>query len=134
MGLASSKQVAAFGDPMSVTIDNDIGRMRKSLPRGVRKDRSKVRPLLNVCLVGKPLPGGPGNEALKPVKRMALDVALIEPEGELVNVAVQMFRAGVVVDADQTTLENRENALDAVRGDAIADELGSAVIARKSSI
>src|SRR5271166_4628122 len=44
-------------------------------------------------LVGQPLAGDALDEAGEPLQRVALDVALIQPEAELVNVAVQMLRA-----------------------------------------
>ena len=43
---------------------------------------------LDIRLVGEPFPGSAGDEAFKPVKRVPLDVALIEPEGELANVSM----------------------------------------------
>src|SRR4051794_8855616 len=81
-------------------------------------------------LVGQPLAGCPGNEAVQPGQRVELDVALVQPERELVNVPAQVLRAGMVVHADNAPLENREDALDTVRGNAVADELAYAVIDR----
>ena len=45
---------------------------------------------------------------------MPLYVPFVEPEGKFINVAAKVLFAGVMIDADQATFENRENALDAV--------------------
>jgi len=66
---------------------------------------------LDQRLVCQPLPGDPVNKAVEPGQGMVLDVALIEPEGELVNIAAKVLRAGVVIDADQAAFQNRENAV-----------------------
>src|SRR5579863_2700642 len=78
-------------------------------------------------LVGEPLPHNSCHEAVQPLQGMPLHVALIEAERELVNVAVQVLIAGVVVDAVQTALQDRPDAFHAVRRDAIADILAGAV-------
>src|SRR4051794_18975232 len=59
-----------------------------------------------------------------------LDVALVQPEGELVNVPAQMLRAGVMVDAENAPLHDREDALDTVGRHVAAHELAGAVIDR----
>lgn len=55
-------------------------------------------------------------------------VAVIEAERELVNVAAKMLRAGVVINADQPALHDREHGLDAIRSHAVADVFAVAVI------
>lgn len=52
---------------------------------------------LDICLVGQPLALGARDETAEPLHRVVFDVALVEPKGKLVNVAVQMLRAGVVI-------------------------------------
>ena len=59
---------------------------------------------------------------------MPLDIAFIEPERELVNVAAKVFRTGVVIDADQPAFQDREHAFDAVGRHVVTDEFGSAVV------
>jgi hypothetical protein len=59
-----------------------------------------------------------------------LHVPFVEAEGEFINVAAKMLFAGVMVDANQPALHDRENALRAVRGHAVADELAFTVIDR----
>src|SRR3954447_16179574 len=69
-------------------------------------------------------------EASEPGQRVQLDVAFVQPKGELVNVAAQMLRAGMVIDAEDAALHDREDALDAVGRHVAAHELASAVIDR----
>jgi len=59
---------------------------------------------------------------------MSLDVAVIQAEGELVNVAVQMLLADVMIYADQAALQNREYTLDAVGRYIVANIFSGAVI------
>jgi hypothetical protein len=88
-----------------------------------------VRHSLGQPLIGKPLPSRPVHEAIQPLQSVALHVAVIETEGELVNVSTEMLRAGVMVDANQAALENGEDALNSVRGYIVADKLVGAVVA-----
>jgi hypothetical protein len=81
-------------------------------------------------LVRQPLAGHAVNEAIEAVERMNFDVAFVQPERKFVNVSAKMLLAGMVVNADDPALENRENALNAVRRDIIADIFTSAVIDR----
>ncbi len=67
------------------------------------------------------------NKAVEAVEGMALHVALIEAKGELINVAVQVLVAGVVIDAMQAPLQDRPNALDAVRRHVVTRVLASTV-------
>ena len=69
---------------------------------------------LNERLVREPLSGGAVNEAVEPHQGVVLDVALIKPKRKFVNVAVQMFRAGVMIDANQAALQDGEDAFDAI--------------------
>jgi len=81
-------------------------------------------------LIGQPLAGRAVNEAVNALRGMPLDVAFIETEGELIDVAMRMLRADMVERAVNATLENSEEAFDAVRRDVIANELGGPVIYR----
>jgi len=83
---------------------------------------------LDQCLIRDALASHGGCEAIQPRQRMILDVTLVQPEGELIDVPAKMLRAGVMVDSDETALKDRENALDAVRGYAAANELTLSVI------
>ena len=83
---------------------------------------------LDQTFVGEPLARHAINEAVEPRQGMVLDVSFIEPEGKLVNVAGKVLWAGVMIDANQAALENGEDALNPVRGYAVADILASAVV------
>src|SRR5579864_100358 len=81
-------------------------------------------------LVGDPALGRGSDQAVQPLEGMALHVALVQSEGELVDVAAKVLVAGVVVDAVQSALEDRPHGFNAVRMDAIADVLACAVVDR----
>src|SRR3990167_2686132 len=76
---------------------------------------SEVWPSLDQPRVGQALAGHPVNEAVEPVERVNLDVALVQAEGELVHVAPEVLGAGVMVDTHQPALQDRPDALNAVR-------------------
>src|SRR5436190_13971093 len=78
-------------------------------------------------LIGQPLASRAVDEAFQAAQRMPLHVAFIQAERELVNVAMQVLVAGVVIDAMQAALENCQNAFDAVRRHAVASIFSSAV-------
>jgi hypothetical protein len=63
--------------------------------RRVPLARSPASLSLNERLVCEPLPRSAVYEAVEPCQGMVLDVALVQSERKFVNVAVQMFRAGV---------------------------------------
>jgi hypothetical protein len=85
---------------------------------------------LDQRLIGKALAGGSTNKAFKPRESVMPYVPFVQSEGKFIDVAAKMLRAGVVVDADQAALENRENAFDPVSGDIAADELARFMIDR----
>jgi hypothetical protein len=70
--------------------------------------------------------------------RVWLHVAFAEPEGELVNVAMQVLVAGVMIDAMQIALQDGPDAFDAIGRDAIANVLArgeqSVVVAAKTGV
>jgi hypothetical protein len=55
------------------------------------------------------------NERVQAFERVALHVAGVQAKGELVNVAVKVLPAGVVVDAMESTTEDGPHGFDAVR-------------------
>ena len=59
---------------------------------------------------------------------MTLDVAFVQPEGELVDVPVQVLRADVVVDAVAAALQDRPDAFNAVRVGSATRVLASRMI------
>lgn len=71
-----------------------------------------------------------GDHAVEPVERQALHVSVIEPERELVDVAPDVLRAGVVIDAMQPAFQDSPHAFDAVRRHAIADIFARAMVDR----
>src|SRR5690606_4298275 len=85
---------------------------------------------LDQRLVGEPLADGAGRQAAQPLQRVALHVAVVEAERELINVTAKVLLAGVVIDADDAALEHGKGAFDAVGGHAAPDELAFAVVDR----
>jgi hypothetical protein len=83
---------------------------------------------LNERLVCEPLARRAIYEAFDPRQGVVLDVALIQPERKFVNVAVQMLRAGVMIDANQAALQDGKDALDPVRCHVFANIFAIAVI------
>jgi hypothetical protein len=85
-------------------------------------------PSSDQILVGESLPRNTSHEAVQPMQGVPLYVALVEAKRELVNIAMQVLVAGVVIDAVQTALQHRPDALNAVRRHAvIPDVLARAV-------
>jgi len=60
------------------------------------------------------------NKTGQPIQRMALHLAVIQAEGELVDIAAQVLDAGMVVDAMQAALHHGPHALNTVRMDLTA--------------
>src|SRR4051812_4989193 len=79
-------------------------------------------------LIGQPLAGGAVNEAVDPLRCIPPDVAVVEPERELIDVAMRVLRTDMVERAIDAALENGKDALNPVRRHVAANELGSAVI------
>ena len=78
--------------------------------------------------VGDAPPNGRAEQALKALHGVVAHVAITKPESELSDIAMQMLGAGVVIDAVQSALEQREHALNTVRRHIAAHILASAVI------
>src|SRR3954447_10976303 len=103
---------------------------RRSLPPPSAASGFSADPSCDQRLVCQPLAGCSGDEAVQPGQCVQLDVAFVQPERELVNVAAQMLRAGMMIDAENAALHDREDALDAVGCHVAVHELSSAVIDR----
>jgi len=83
---------------------------------------------LNQRLIGKALASDSADKAFKPRESVMLYVPFVQAEGKFVNIAVKMFRAGVVIDTDQAALKNREDAFNSVGGHVVSNILASAMI------
>jgi hypothetical protein len=71
---------------------------------------------LGQCLVCQLLAGNAIYKAIEPSQCVVFDITLVQPESEFINVAIKMLGACVMIDTDQSALENRENAFDTVSG------------------
>jgi len=80
--------------------------------------------------ISQPLALDRADKALQARHGVIFHVALVQPEGKLVNVTTKMFFAGVVIDANQAALKHSENALNRVGRYAIPRVLAVAVIDR----
>src|SRR4051794_26078909 len=103
---------------------------RRCLPVSLAASDVAADPSCYQCLVSEPLDRHSGDEAVQPSHHEKLDIALVQPECEFGNAPHQMLRAGVMITASNTALQDSEDALDAVGRHAIAHELASAVIDR----
>jgi len=81
-------------------------------------------------LVGNATSSRRHDEAIQPLKGLALHVAVIQAEGELVDVAAKVLAAGVVIDANDAPFHDRENAFNAVRGDVATHVFARSVVDR----
>src|ERR1035441_8570872 len=54
------------------------------------------------------------DETVQPLKGVPLHVAIVQPKRELIDVALQVLRAGVVIDAMKPALQDGPEALNAV--------------------
>lgn len=85
-------------------------------------------PLFDEPCVSETFPCCPVNEAIQPVQRVYGHVAVIEAECEFIDVTKQVLRTRVMIYAVQSALQDRPDALDAVRVDSPAHELTGRVI------
>jgi len=83
---------------------------------------------LDQPLIGQALALRSAHEAIEPRHGVVFDVALVQAESKFIDVAIKMLCAGMMIDANDAALENRENAFHPVRGHAIADVFARAVI------
>jgi hypothetical protein len=79
-------------------------------------------------LVGQTTPRNRIHEGVQPEQSVTFDVAEIQPECKLVNVAFSMLRADVVKDAIDATFENRPNALNSIGIDRAVREMSRAMV------
>ena len=68
------------------------------------------------------------DETIQPLEGVPLYIAIVQAEGELIDVALQVLRAGVMVDAMQPALQDGPYALNAVGRDWPAREFASPVV------
>ena len=80
--------------------------------------------------MGQALAGGRTDHGVKPVQRMVAHIAVIQAEGEFVNIATKMLHANLVIDARQTALEHRPNALNSVHAGLLVNVLTDAMVHR----
>jgi hypothetical protein len=83
---------------------------------------------LDQRLICQTLPSDACNEAIEPSQCVVLDISFVQSEGKFIDVAAKMLWASMVIDADQTALENRENALNSVGSHVVSNILASAVV------
>src|SRR5574338_1627240 len=96
-------------------------RSRRRLSGGFSRSCDQLR-------IGEATANRRAEQAGEPLHGVAAHVAVVEAEGELADVADKVLGADVVIGADQATLEDRKDALHAVRGYAVADVFAEAVI------
>src|SRR5947208_6233257 len=132
MTMALSPRVLGASSPFSVSCRPSISALA-GRPTPCRRWPpvpwviSAVRSLDQI-LVSQPLAGNAINETVEPLQGMPLNVALIQPKSELVNVPAQMLRADMMEGAVNATLQNGPDALNAVGRNAVAHILASAMI------
>jgi hypothetical protein len=119
-----SASVAAFWLVLfSALADRPRPHQRWRLALLVAWCRSLCEPL--IC---EPLARSGINETIKTHECMVLDVSFIKPERKFVNISAKMLAASVMVDADQTALEDGENAFNSIRGNGASHIFTRAVI------
>lgn len=65
--------------------------------------------------IGPPLSTDRFNHRIQTLKAVALDVAFVQPEGELVDVSSEMLRAHAVIDAVVAAFQDSPDAFNRVR-------------------
>lgn len=113
----------------TVLLIDDIGKHGEPFPSSPF-GHSHLSNLRNQSFVGEALAHDGIDETSKPVQRVPLDVAFVQPPRKLLDVAVKMFRAGVVVDAVQPALQDGPHALNRVGGHQTPSVLPGAVVHR----
>jgi hypothetical protein len=64
---------------------------------------------LDQPLVSQALALCSGDEAIESRHGVVFDIALVQAERKFIDIAIKMLRAGMMIDADDAALENREN-------------------------
>src|SRR5208282_4210237 len=65
--------------------------------------------------VGQALPADRFNHRIQPLKRMPLDVAFVQPESELIQIAAEVLAAHAVVNAIVAAFQDGPDAFNRVR-------------------
>ena len=102
------------------------GRLERGLSR--RRGSLGLRHSCDQFLVGEALADGGSEHAVEAVQGVVPHVTVPEAKSKLADIAMQVLRRGMVIDAVQPALEQREHALDAVRGHIAAHILASTVV------
>jgi hypothetical protein len=85
---------------------------------------------LDQPLIGQALSSDTVDETIKPRHGVVFDVPFIQAECKFIDVSVKMLRAGVMINADQAALENRENAFHPIRGHVIPNIFARTMVDR----
>src|SRR5688500_3074635 len=93
--------------------DDRRARHQRSDP-AIAECRPSRRSLRNQVFVGQALSGNRIDKTVQPLQRVTLHVTSVQSKSELVNVAIQVFRTGVMVDANQPAFEHSPNTFDSV--------------------
>jgi hypothetical protein len=124
----SSRSVAFVSSPPSSWPLAYTPRRHRRWRRGPLARFPALASSLNERLVCEPFARRAIYEAFDPRQGMVLNVALVQPERKLVNVAVKMLRAGVMIDADQPALQDHGDRCPPVRLQCLLQEtLGGGV-------
>src|SRR5678816_1878744 len=78
------------------------------------KQRHITASFLNQCLVGKSAFCYAIDKTIKPFGRVPLDISIVQPECELINVAARVLGRDVVEGSVDPALQNGPHALDSV--------------------
>src|SRR5579859_2065621 len=120
--VATSSPSCVFA-PFSPWISADSSGLHRRSCRALPGRVSSDEPLVREALSGDSI-----DETIQPQRRMASDVALVQTERELIDVAVKVLSARVMVDSVKPTLQDGPDALNAVGRDCPARELSRAVV------
>ena len=101
-------------------------------PRQLSDPTRRARPAIvfSFCQlrVGQTLSGNRINKQVETLQRVDFDVAEVQPESELINVAMKMLFARVMVNAMQPALEQCPNGFDSVCIDVSAPPLAFGMV------
>jgi len=114
-------QISAFSRPLPTLPYRQADRQKRG-PSPRRESHGSYQSCDQV-LVGEATTERRAKQAGEAVKRVAAHVAITEAKGKLADIAVQMLRAGMVINTVDATLEDSKHALDAVGGHIAPDIL-----------
>lgn len=98
--LSVSASFDAFWQVSSLALDE-----RRGLHLQLRLILLAASVSLDQPLVSKALALRSGHEAIEPRQGMVLDVAFVQAERKFIDVAIKMLCAGMMIDADDSTLQ-----------------------------